>query len=86
MSDLPECHGDVCITCSDEAVQVRVVIGPAQFEPATVSTKLVVIGPQALEKVGMPVTEGSMDPGQGTVMSGGQVPVGTPPVPTVRVV
>jgi hydrogenase expression/formation protein HypC len=21
----PECHGDVCITCSDEAVQVRVV-------------------------------------------------------------
>ena len=25
MSDLPECHGDVCITCSDEAVQVRVV-------------------------------------------------------------
>ena len=25
MSDLPECHGDVCITCSDEAVPVRVV-------------------------------------------------------------
>jgi hydrogenase maturation factor len=25
VSDLPECHGDVCITCSDEAVQVRVV-------------------------------------------------------------
>ncbi|HWD42879.1 MAG TPA: HypC/HybG/HupF family hydrogenase formation chaperone [Actinomycetota bacterium] len=23
--DLPECHGDVCITCSDEAVPVRVV-------------------------------------------------------------
>jgi len=22
---VPECHGDVCITCSDEAVQVRVV-------------------------------------------------------------
>lgn len=21
----PECHGDVCITCSDEAVEVRVV-------------------------------------------------------------
>ncbi|MQA15258.1 MAG: hydrogenase assembly protein HupF [Pseudonocardiaceae bacterium] len=21
----PECYGDVCITCSDEAVQVRVV-------------------------------------------------------------
>ena len=21
----PECHGDVCITCSDTAVQVRVV-------------------------------------------------------------
>jgi hydrogenase expression/formation protein HypC len=21
----PSCHGDVCITCSDEAVQVRVV-------------------------------------------------------------
>ena len=21
----PECHGDVCITCADEAVQVRVV-------------------------------------------------------------
>ena len=25
MTDLPECHGDVCITCSDEAVPVRVV-------------------------------------------------------------
>ena len=25
MSDVPECHGDVCITCSDEAVPVRVV-------------------------------------------------------------
>jgi hydrogenase expression/formation protein HypC len=25
LSDLPECHGDVCITCSDEAVPVRVV-------------------------------------------------------------
>ena len=25
MSDLPECFGDVCITCSDEAVEVRVV-------------------------------------------------------------
>ena len=25
MSDPIECHGDVCITCSDEAVQVRVV-------------------------------------------------------------
>ena len=25
MSDPSECHGDVCITCSDEAVQVRVV-------------------------------------------------------------
>jgi hydrogenase expression/formation protein HypC len=25
LSDLPECHGDVCITCSDEAVQVRVL-------------------------------------------------------------
>ena len=24
-ADLPECHGDVCITCSDEAVEVRVV-------------------------------------------------------------
>ena len=23
--DLPHCTGDVCITCSDEAVQVRVV-------------------------------------------------------------
>jgi hydrogenase expression/formation protein HypC len=23
--DIPECYGDVCITCSDEAVQVRVV-------------------------------------------------------------
>jgi hydrogenase maturation factor len=22
---VPECHGEVCITCSDEAVQVRVV-------------------------------------------------------------
>ncbi len=22
---VPECHGDVCVTCSDEAVQVRVV-------------------------------------------------------------
>jgi hydrogenase maturation factor len=22
---IPECHGDVCITCSDEAVEVRVV-------------------------------------------------------------
>ena len=21
----PECHGDVCITCSDEAVEVRIV-------------------------------------------------------------
>jgi hydrogenase expression/formation protein HypC len=25
LNDLPECHGDVCITCSDEAVPVRVV-------------------------------------------------------------
>ena len=25
MSAIPECHGDVCITCSDEAVPVRVV-------------------------------------------------------------
>ena len=25
MTDLPECHVDVCITCSDEAVPVRVV-------------------------------------------------------------
>ena len=25
MSDLPHCYGDVCITCSDEAVEVRVV-------------------------------------------------------------
>ena len=25
MRDPTECHGDVCITCSDEAVQVRVV-------------------------------------------------------------
>jgi hydrogenase expression/formation protein HypC len=25
LSDIPECHGDVCITCSDEAVPVRVV-------------------------------------------------------------
>jgi len=24
-TDTPECHGDVCITCSDTAVQVRVV-------------------------------------------------------------
>ena len=23
--DIPECYGDVCITCSDEAVPVRVV-------------------------------------------------------------
>lgn len=23
--NIPECHGDVCITCSDEAVAVRVV-------------------------------------------------------------
>jgi hydrogenase maturation factor len=22
---VPECHGDVCITCSDEAVAVRIV-------------------------------------------------------------
>ena len=22
---LPECHGDVCITCSDEAVEVRIL-------------------------------------------------------------
>lgn len=22
---VPECHGDVCVTCSDEAVPVRVV-------------------------------------------------------------
>jgi hydrogenase expression/formation protein HypC len=25
LTGLPECHGDVCITCSDEAVPVRVV-------------------------------------------------------------
>ena len=25
MTVLPECYGDVCITCSDEAVQVTVV-------------------------------------------------------------
>ena len=25
MSDPSECHGDVCITCSDEAVPVRVL-------------------------------------------------------------
>jgi hydrogenase expression/formation protein HypC len=25
VTDPPECHGDVCITCSDEAVPVRVV-------------------------------------------------------------
>ena len=25
MTDLPNCYGDVCITCSDEAVPVRVV-------------------------------------------------------------
>jgi hydrogenase expression/formation protein HypC len=25
MSELPECVGEVCITCSDTAVQVRVV-------------------------------------------------------------
>lgn len=25
MSYAPECHGDVCITCSDTAVEVRVV-------------------------------------------------------------
>ena len=24
-ADLPHCDGDVCITCSDEAVEVRVV-------------------------------------------------------------
>ena len=24
-SERPECHGDVCITCSDVAVEVRVV-------------------------------------------------------------
>jgi hydrogenase maturation factor len=23
--NIPECHGDVCITCSDEAVAVRIV-------------------------------------------------------------
>jgi hydrogenase maturation factor len=23
--DVPECHGDVCITCSDEAVPVRIL-------------------------------------------------------------
>jgi len=23
--NVPECHGDVCITCSDEAVAVRIV-------------------------------------------------------------
>ena len=23
--NMPECHGDVCITCSDEAVSVRIV-------------------------------------------------------------
>jgi hydrogenase maturation factor len=22
---IPECHGDVCITCSDEAVAVRII-------------------------------------------------------------
>lgn len=25
MSEVPECHGDVCVTCSDQAVPVRVV-------------------------------------------------------------
>lgn len=25
MSELPDCAGDICITCSDTAVQVRVV-------------------------------------------------------------
>ena len=25
MSELPECTGEICITCSDTAVQVRVV-------------------------------------------------------------
>ena len=25
MSTAPECYGDVCITCSDEAVKVRIV-------------------------------------------------------------
>ena len=25
MTSVPECHGDVCITCSDQAVAVRVV-------------------------------------------------------------
>jgi hydrogenase expression/formation protein HypC len=25
LTDLPHCYGDVCITCSDEAVEVRVV-------------------------------------------------------------
>ena len=25
MSTVPECHGDVCITCSDTAVQVTVL-------------------------------------------------------------
>jgi hydrogenase expression/formation protein HypC len=25
VSDVPQCHDDVCITCSDTAVQVRVV-------------------------------------------------------------
>lgn len=25
MTGVPECHGDVCITCSDEAVPVRVI-------------------------------------------------------------
>jgi hydrogenase expression/formation protein HypC len=25
VGNVPECHGDVCITCSDTAVQVRIV-------------------------------------------------------------
>ena len=25
MSELPECIGDVCITCSDQAVEVRII-------------------------------------------------------------
>ena len=72
--------------CAFIAVHVRVVIGPAQFEPVTVSTKRRRDLPRnRSEKVGMPVTEGSMGPGQGTVMSGGQVPVGGDPPATVKV-
>jgi len=39
-----------------------------------------------LLKVGVPVTDGSIGPGHGTVMSGGQVPATGPPRATVKFV